>query len=234
MEIKLKELAEKINITLSENQISKFNLYKDLLKEWNEKINLTSIIEDEDIIIKHFIDSLTCVKYIKTEDSVIDIGTGAGFPGLPIKIVLENTKITLLDSLNKRLLFLKEVIDGNSIRNVELLHGRAEDFGKDLKYREFYDVATARAVASMATLAELCLPFVKVGGTFICMKGNNLEEAKEGERAIEILGGRIEKVENIILPGTDIERNLIIIRKEKHTPNLYPRKAGTPDKKPLM
>jgi 16S rRNA (guanine527-N7)-methyltransferase len=234
MEIRLKELAEKINITLSENQISKFNLYKDLLKEWNEKINLTSIIEDEDIIIKHFIDSLTCVKYIKPEDSVIDIGTGAGFPGLPIKIVLENTKITLLDSLNKRLLFLNEVIEKNSLRNVELLHGRAEDFGKDLKFRELYNVATARAVANMATLAELCLPFVKVGGVFICMKGNSLEEAKEGERAIEILGGKIEKIENIILPGSDIERNLIIIRKETHAPNIYPRKAGTPEKKPLM
>jgi 16S rRNA (guanine527-N7)-methyltransferase len=234
METFLKENAEKLNISLSNDQINKFISYKELLKKWNEQINLTTIIEDKDIIIKHFIDSMTCLKYIKDSDSIIDVGTGAGFPGVPIKIVKDNVKVTLLDSLNKRLLFLQEVININNIKNIELLHGRAEDYGKDLNYREKYNVSVARAVANTATLSELCLPFVKIGGIFICMKGNQTEEVKVGEKAIELMGGKLEEVENIILPGTDIERNIFIIRKIKETPIIYPRKAGTPEKNPIM
>jgi 16S rRNA (guanine527-N7)-methyltransferase len=234
METFLKENAEKLNISLSNDQINKFISYKELLKKWNEQINLTTIIEDKDIIIKHFIDSMTCLKYIKDSDSIIDVGTGAGFPGVPIKIVKDNVKVTLLDSLNKRLLFLQEVININNIKNIELLHGRAEDYGRVLNYREKYNVSVARAVANTATLSELCLPFVKIGGIFICMKGNQTEEVKVGEKAIELMGGKLEEVENIILPGTDIERNIFIIRKVKETPNIYPRKAGIPEKNPII
>ena len=233
MKTLLKEFASKINIFLNEEQINKFIKYKELLKEWNEKINLTAITDDEEIIIKHFIDSLTVEKYIEKDASIIDVGTGAGFPGIPVKIVRDDIKLTLLDSLNKRILFLQEVLNQNDIENAICVHGRAEDFGKDLKYREKYDVVTARAVANMSTLLELCLPFVKIGGKFICMKGNNIEELDEAKKALEILGGKIEKVENFIIPDTDIERNIIIVRKENEIPKQYPRKAGTPAKQPI-
>ncbi|MBR4110648.1 MAG: 16S rRNA (guanine(527)-N(7))-methyltransferase RsmG [Clostridia bacterium] len=233
MKTLLKKFADKINISLSEEQIDKFIKYKELLKEWNEKINLTAITADEDIIIKHFIDSLTIEKYIDKNSSIIDVGTGAGFPGIPIKIAREDINLTLLDSLNKRIVFLQEVLNENKIENAICIHGRAEDIAKDLKSREKYDVATARAVANMSTLLELCLPFVKVGGKFICMKGNNIEEVEEAKKALEILGGEIEKIENFVIPDTDIERNIIVVKKVKETPKQYPRKAGTPAKQPI-
>lgn len=228
-----KGLADEINVCISEEKLEKFYEYKEMLKEWNEKINLTAIIEDKEIILKHFIDSLMINKYIGKNVSLIDIGTGAGFPGIPIKIVNEDINLTLMDSLNKRLIFLDEVCKKIELKNVNIVHGRAEDFGKDKRYREKFDVATARAVANMNVLLEYCLPFVKVGGIFICMKGNNIEEIKETEKALEVLGGRIEKIENVYLPSTDIERNIIIVKKIKSTSKEYPRKAGLPSKQPI-
>ena len=229
----LKELSSKININLNEDEISKFLLYKNLLQEWNEKINLTAIVEDKEIIIKHFIDSLTVMKYIGENTSIIDVGTGAGFPGIPIKIVSNSTNVTLLDSLNKRINFLNEVINSCNLNGIKAIHGRAEDLGKDKNYREKYDVAIARAVANLAVLAEFCLPFVKAGGRFISMKGSNIEEIEEAKKAIEVLGGEIESVERILLPETDMERHIVVIKKIKNTPKEYPRKAGTPTNKPI-
>ena len=229
----LKEFANEININLNDEKIEKFLKYKEMLKEWNEKINLTAIVEDNDIIIKHFIDSLTIEKYVGEKIRLIDVGTGAGFPGIPLKIVKSNIELTLMDSLKKRLIFLNEVSKELKLENVQIIHGRAEDIGKDVKYRETYDIATARAVANINVLWEYCLPLVKVGGIFICMKGSNIEELEESEKALEKLGGKIEKVEEICLPGTEIERNIIIIRKVKNTPKEYPRKAGVPSKNPI-
>lgn len=233
MKTLLRELANKINIDLDDEKISKFMLYKNLLQEWNEKINLTAITEDREIIIKHFIDSLTVIKYIPENASVIDVGTGAGFPGIPVKIAKENTDITLLDSLNKRLIYLNEVIDKCELKDISTVHGRAEDFGNNIEYREKYDIAIARAVANLTTLTELCLPFVKIGGSFIAMKGSSIEEIEEAKKAIEVLGGEIKKVDKFILPETDMERNIVIIKKIKNTPKQYPRKAGIPANKPI-
>ena len=225
--------ALEINVELNEKKIKQFNLYKELLKQWNEKMNLTAITEDNEIMIKHFIDSLTIIQYVEDNSKIIDVGTGAGFPGIPLKIANESINLTLMDSLNKRLIFLDEVKKTLELNNVEMLHGRAEDIGKMEKYREKYDVVTARAVANMAVLLEYCLPLVKVGGRFICMKGNNLEDELEYEKALKTFGGEIEKVEKICLPGTEIERNIIVIKKVMKTPKQYPRKAGVPTKKPI-
>ena len=233
METILTNLCNKLNIELSERQVEQFLLYKDLLKEWNEKINLTAITDDKEIIIKHFIDSLTIAKYISDNDTIIDVGTGAGFPGIPIKIVKPDTEVTLLDSLNKRLLFLQDVIDENKLKKIRCVHGRAEDVSRETIHREVYDIATARAVANMSTLVELCIPFVKVGGLFVCMKGTNTDEIDDAKNAIKLLGGEIEKIDNFVLPDTDMERNIIIIRKVKNTPGEFPRKAGVPAKNPI-
>lgn len=233
METIMEELSESIQINLSEEQISKFMTYKNLLKEWNQKINLTAITDDNEIILKHFIDSLTALKYIPQNAYVIDVGTGAGFPGIPIKIVREDTNVTLLDSLNKRINFLNEIIEKTELKNIKTIHGRAEDFGQNKEYREVYDISIARAVANLSTLAELCLPFVKKGGSFIAMKGNSTDEFEEAQKAIELLGGKIEKIDRFNLPGTNIERNIVVIKKINSTPKQYPRKAGTPASKPI-
>lgn len=227
--------AKKIGIELEEEQLEKFYEYKTLILGWNEKINLTAITDDMDFIIKHFIDSLTIFKYVnKNDNKIIDIGTGAGFPGIPLKILNESNNIILFDSLNKRLKVLEDIIEKLDLKNVETLHGRAEETFKNKNYREKFDVATSRAVASLNVLAELMLPAVKVGGICICMKGNNAEEEiKNAYKAIKTLGGKIEKVERIILPEQELERNIIIIKKVKNTPNIYPRKPGTPQKQPL-
>ena len=227
----LKDKANKIDSILDENKIDKFYRYMNLLIEWNKKVNLTAIIEPSEIILKHFIDSLTIAKYIKDKERVIDVGTGAGFPGIPISIVKEDVNITLLDSLNKRILFLNEVIKFLNLKQIEAVHGRVEEFAK--KERESYDIATSRAVAPLNILLEYLLPLVKVGGKCICMKGSNVEEIEEAQNALKVLGGKVEKIEKITLPKSDIMRNIIIIRKVKNTPVKYPRKAGTPSKNPI-
>ena len=204
-----------------------------LLLEWNEKINLTAIIEPREVILKHFVDSLTIAKYIKENEKLIDVGTGAGFPGIPLSIVKENTDIVLLDSLNKRINFLEEIKQNLKLKNITTIHGRAEEFGKNKKEREIYDIATSRAVAPLNILLEYLLPLVKVGGKAICMKGSNIEEIENAKNALEILGGKIEKIEEITLPNSDIKRNIIIVKKVKNTPSKYPRKPGTPSKEPI-
>ena len=227
---KLKEF----NIEINEEQIKSFEKYMNLLLEWNEKINLTAITQPEEVKLKHFVDSLTVLKYINDDDKVIDIGTGAGFPGIPLKIMKENTKITLLDSLNKRINFLNIVIETLILRNIQAIHGRAEEIARNKLYREKYDVAVSRAVANLSTLTEYMLPFVKVGGKCICMKGANVnEELERAQNAIKELGGEIERVDNFYLSDNDNERNIIVIKKVKETNPKYPRKAGTPSKEPL-
>ena len=226
--------VDKLGITLSEIQLKQFYNYMNLLIEWNKKINLTAIIEPDEIILKHFVDSLTISKYISDGTRVVDVGTGAGFPGIPLKIYRQDLEITLLDSLQKRINFLDEVIRELNLEKIETIHSRVEDFGKDKKYREKFDIATSRAVANLATLSEYLLPLVKIGGKVISMKGSLIEEELENSKnAIKILGGEIERVDEFDLPNSDISRNIILIDKVKETPNKYPRKAGEPSKKPL-
>ena len=231
----LTKLASKIEIQLSLDEIEKLYKFMYLLLEWNEKINLTAITEPEDIILKHFVDSITIKKYIKSENKVLDMGTGAGFPGIPLKIISSDTYFTLVDSLNKRIIFLNEVCDKLKLDKIENIHSRAEELAKNKKYREQYDVVTSRAVARLASLVEYMLPFVKVGGICICMKGSNVdEELIEAKKAINVLGGEIEKVDKFLLPNSDIERNIVIIKKIKNTSCKYPRKPGTATKQPII
>lgn len=228
-------MLEKINVMLDDKQIEDFYGYMNELIEWNKNINLTAITEEKEIIQKHFIDSLTIFKYLNKNDKIIDVGTGAGFPGIPLRIADETFDITLLDSLNKRILFLKNVIEKLKLNNIKTIHSRVEDAAINPQYREKYDIATSRAVAQLNVLLEYLLPLVKVGGKCICMKGGNVEEELENsKKALEILGGKVEKIESFELPDSDIKRNIIIIKKVSHTPKAYPRKAGTPSKKPLV
>ncbi len=234
MRNRIKCLANLININLSEKNIDKFSRFKELLVEWNKKMNLTAITEENEIVLKHFIDSLTSLKYIDDNGKIIDVGTGAGFPGIPIAIMKENAEITLLDSLNKRLNFLNEVKNNTNLNNVKLVHGRAEDFGQDINFREKYDISISRAVANLSTLSEYLLPFVKVGGKCICMKGPDSDkEIEEAKNAIIRLGGKIVKIEKFNLPDSDIGRTIIVIEKIKNTPKEFPRKAGTPSREPI-
>ena len=225
---------EKLNLTLTEEQIEKFYNYMNLLIEWNKKINLTAIVEPKDIILKHFIDSLTIEKYIKKGENIIDVGTGAGFPGIPLKIAREDLKITLADSLNKRINFLNEVINKLNLKDIETIHTRAEELGKNKKYREKFDIATSRAVANMSTLSEYLIPFIKVKGGCICMKSSDIDtELENAKKAINILGCEIESKDKFNLPNSDLGRSVIILRKVKNTPSKFPRKAGTPAKEPI-
>ena len=232
----LEDCLEKLNISIDEDQKSKFEKYYSLLLEKNKVMNLTRITDEREIIIKHFVDSLMICKVIEMDkvESLIDVGTGAGFPGIPIKIMWPNTKVTLLDSLDKRVGFLKEVIEELDLEGMEAAHGRAEDFGQDTNYREQFDLCVSRAVANLATLSEYCVPFVKDQGRFVSYKADESdEEINEAKAAIEILGGTIENISEEIIPGGEIKRKLVVIRKVEKTDSKYPRKAGKPSKKPL-
>lgn len=230
------EACKSVDMKFDEDKYNKFMLYKDLLKEWNEKINLTAITEDEEIIKKHFID---CIKAFNSKEfkkckTIIDIGTGAGFPGLPLAIMREDVEVTLLDSLNKRINFLNEVISKLGLKNVVSIHSRAEDGARNSKLRQKFDISTSRAVANMCVLSELCIPYVKKNGNFIALKGPAVEEElSEARNAIATLGGKLKEVIQVDIEGTDLKHNLVIIDKIKETPDIYPRKAGTITKKPL-
>ncbi len=232
----LRENLKKIGCEPSDLQCEQLNNFHKILCEWNEFMNLTGITEYNEVVIKHFVDSLAvnCVYSFKKTDRVVDIGTGAGFPGIPLKIMYPDTRFTLLDSLNKRIKFLDEVIRINSLDGIETLHGRAEDYARDKNYREVFDVCVSRAVANLSTLSEYCLPYVKVGGVFISYKAGQLdEELKASERAIKLLGGEIKEVHKLTLPDTDIDRTFVVIKKTAATSKKYPRKAGLPSKEPL-
>lgn len=230
----IKDKLEKIDINIEEEQTKNLYKYMNLMLEWNEKINLTAITEPKEVILKHFVDSLTIIKYLNKEEKVIDVGTGAGFPGIPLNIMKNDCNYTLLDSLNKRITFLNEVINDLELKNINTIHSRVEEAGKNKKHRESYDIATSRAVASLNILLEYLLPLVKVGGKCICMKGSNVEEEIElAKNAIKVLGGKIEKIEEITLPDSDMVRNIVIIRKVNQTPTKYPRKPGIPSKEPI-
>ena len=231
----LKNACNELNLNIDNSQIDSFLKYKDLLLEWNEKINLTAITNDREIILKHFIDCLTVCKFVDFNNKTfIDVGTGAGFPALPIKIFCENSIPTLLDSLNKRINFLKTVGDKLNLDNITYVHSRAEDAGQDINFREKYDFCVSRAVANLSVLAEFDLPFVKIGGYFIALKGPLLDsELVDAKKAITTLGGEIEKIETIKIPFTDIEHKLVFIKKLRQTPKQYPRKAGKLSKRPI-
>ncbi|MCM3570734.1 16S rRNA (guanine(527)-N(7))-methyltransferase RsmG [Neobacillus mesonae] len=223
-------------IILTEKQLEQFEKYYVTLVDWNEKMNLTAITEKEDVYLKHFYDSLTAAIYYDFTKPfrLCDVGAGAGFPSIPLKIVFPNIEVTIVDSLNKRISFLNHLSDVLGLENVQFIHDRAETFGVNPKYRESYDVVTARAVARMSVLSELCLPLVKVGGHFIALKAANAaDELNTGKKAIATLGGKLESMSTFTLPMEESERNILIIKKEKQTPKKYPRKPGTPGKTPI-
>ena len=227
---------EALGITLTKEQIDQFLVYFEMLTEWNEVMNLTTITEYDEVMKKHFIDSISLCKAYETAKniSVIDVGCGAGFPGLALKIAYPNFKVTLLDSLNKRVQFLEAVIERLGLTDITCVHGRAEDFAKKGKLRESFDLVVSRAVANLTTLSEYCLPYAKVGGYFIPYKSEKVaEEIVNAKKAIQILGGSLERQVEFDLPDTDYYRNLVVIKKEKATPGKFPRKAGLPSKEPI-
>lgn len=232
----LKNGLKEFNIEADSAMLERFETYRELLVEYNKHMNLTGITEQKEVYIKHFLDSVAIFKngYIKDGLSVIDVGTGAGFPGLPFKIANPNIELTLLDSLNKRINFLKAVGEGIELDGIEYIHARAEDGGKDENLRENFDIATARAVASLPVLLELCVPYVKIGGYFICLKGPNVDaELENSKKAMDILGvSFIEKID-VELPDEELHHNILVFKKEEATPKKYPRKAGKPNKNPL-
>lgn len=227
------EEAEKINIKVDEEKLLKFYSYMNGIIEWNDKINVTAITDEKMFIVKHFIDSLTVNRFLEGKNSVIDIGTGAGFPGIPLKILNPNIKITLIDSVNKKLNVIRDLSDKIGLEKLEIIHTRAEDLAIKKEYREQYDIATTRAVSNLSTIVEYMLPFVKIGGFAICMKGPNYkEELEEAETAIKVLGGKLEKIESLNV-NDELERNLIIIKKIKETQKKFPRNQGKPLKEPI-
>lgn len=224
--------------SIDSKKMEQFNQYLHLIQEWNEKVNLTAITEENEVYLKHFYDSVTLAKYVdftgEEKMTLCDVGAGAGFPSIPLKIMFPNLEITIVDSLKKRINFLDLLVNELGLENVNLVHDRAEDFGQNKKYRSSFDIVTARAVARLSVLAEFCLPITKTGGTFAAMKGAKAsEELDDSKKAIKTLGGRTRKVETFELPEDAGERSILLIDKIKSTPNKYPRQAGTPNKKPL-
>ena len=225
-----------LGITLTESQKEQFDKFYELLVEWNKVMNLTGITEYEEVNEKHFIDSLSLVKAIDVSGikTVIDVGTGAGFPGIPLKIAFPHLKVVLLDSLNKRINFLNAVIAELGLKDTKTIHGRAEDYAKQIEYREQFDLCVSRAVANLSTLSEYCLPYVKKGGLFIPYKSGEIDnEVQQAKTAIQTLGGEIDEVIKFQLPNTEISRSFIKIKKERNTAKKFPRKAGLPSKEPL-
>ncbi len=232
----LEKQFEALNIMLTNEQEEQFEEYYKILVQWNEVMNLTSITERSEVNTKHFLDSASIVKIMDMNavNDVIDIGTGAGFPGIPIKILFPHIRITLLDSLNKRVNFLNEVIRCLGLKDISVVHGRAEDFAKRKDYREQFDLCVSRAVAKLFVLSEYCIPYVKENGFFVSYKSGNIDrELSDSLSAIDILGGEIENTTNFLLPDTDIQRSLVKIKKVHLTPKKYPRKAGVPSRQPL-
>lgn len=234
------------NISLSDSQLDSFEKYFKLLVEWNEKMNLTAITDRDDVYLKHFLDSLSLVKYIESDSrynscpfdelqfSLIDVGTGAGFPGIPLKILFPSANIVLMDSLNKRIGFLNEVISELALSDISAVHSRAEDLARNPEYREKFDFCVSRAVANLSTLSEYCLPFVKVGGSFIPYKSDSIsDELLSAKNAVFLLGGSLKGKIEFLLPNSDISRSLVVIDKVQNSSNKYPRKAGLPSKSPL-
>lgn len=233
--IELKRSLEKWNMTFTEEQLIQFEQYYELLLEWNSFMNLTAITDLQEVIDKHFVDSLAIANYIPLKNqTILDLGTGAGFPGIPIKILFPDVEIILMDSLNKRIKFLDAVIEKLQLQYIKAVHGRAEDLAHQTVYRERFDICTSRAVANLSTLSEYCLPFVKHGGYFVSYKtAGAMKEIDGAKRAVRVLGGEIEKIEELKLPGTDMTRTLVFIKKIEKTKNKFPRKAGTPSKEPI-
>jgi 16S rRNA (guanine527-N7)-methyltransferase len=229
--------ALKLGINLTYLQLEAFRQFTNLLLEWNERINLTRIVDPTEIVLKHYLDSLSIAQVLDAGlcKSMLDVGTGAGFPGIPLKIAYPNISIVLLDSVKKRLSFIDSVIKELRLTDVLTLHERAENLGQNKMYREKFDLVTSRAVAKLNVLAELCIPLCKPGGRFVSYKGpNHDDEVEEAQNAIRICGGEIERIENIVLPDSDIQRALIVIKKTKSTPKIYPRNAGIPSKQPIF
>ena len=232
----LEQGCQQIGISLNEEQKKQFIAFYEYLVEKNKVMNLTGITEFQEVLVKHFLDSLACVKAADMNEvkTVMDIGTGAGFPGVPLKIAFPHLEACLLDSLKKRVNFLEETFELLKLENITAIHGRAEEFAKNKAYREKYDLCVSRAVSNLATLSEYCLPYVKVGGKFISYKSGTVkEEVEQAEKAVSILGGKIQDVVYFNLPDSEIQRSLVVIKKIKSTPGKYPRKAGIPLKEPL-
>lgn len=233
----MSKACESVGVEFNEDKYNKFIKYKELLQEWNEKINLTAITDDEGIIKKHFIDCIKAYSLdeFKSAKNVIDVGTGAGFPGIPLAIIRDDLEVTLLDSLNKRINFLNLVITQLNLKNVNAIHSRAEDGARNADFREKFDIATSRAVANMSVLSEFCLPYVRVGGNFIALKGPSVdEELVVSKNAIGTLGGKLVQVKKIDIEDTELQHNLVVVKKVKETSKTYPRKAGIISKKPIV
>lgn len=232
----LKNRMDRLQIETNENMLEQFDLFYHLLVEWNKVMNLTGITEYEEVVEKHFADSLSLARFLDLNKihTVIDVGTGAGFPGIPLKIAFPHLKVVLLDSLNKRINFLNEVIAKLDLKEIHTIHGRAEEYARKPKYREQFDLCVSRAVANLSVLSEYCIPYIRIGGIFIPYKSGDIdEEVAASRKAVDILGGQIDHVEKFQLPDTDIHRSFVFINKIKNTQKKYPRKAGTPAKEPL-